>query len=985
MNEVIEKLIEGAGENHMLPFFWQHGENEETLRRYMRVIQESGCGAVCVESRPHPDFCGDKWWQDMDVILDEARTRGMKVWILDDSHFPTGFANGAVESAPDALRRQSVCAGQRLLAGEPETVRLDLSALFPPPFVPSRMESYVLGSLPKPPIFADDQVLSVIAVPLESREAEEGETGKTQVGAPLSLSGFVREGVLCWEKPAGKYRLWITGLSRNFGPHRNYINMMNRDSVRLLIDAVYEPHWARYRSDFGGTIAGFFSDEPELGNGHLYDMLNPLGTDQDLPFSADLARDLESSLGENWADKLYLLWENDAPALEKARLRFAYMDAVTKRLRSDFSFQLRDWCHDHGVRYIGHIIEDNGAHARTGSGVGHYFRGLQGQDMAGIDDIGGQVYPGGEEDYKEDWMGRPRNAAFFHFLLGRLASSAAAIEPAKQGLAMCEIFGNYGWAEGVRLEKYLADHFMVRGVNVYVPHAFSPAPFPDPDCPPHFYAQGHNPQYRHFGELVRYMNRVCGLISSGTRPVQAAILYHGEAEWAGDCLPSEQPAKVLEEHQISFDVIPCDVFAEPERYRTRLGKTLQVNTQHYQTLIVPYAQFVTAAFARAAGELVQAGCSVVFVEGRPEGICDGHQALLSALADCPVVRLQDLGDDLENQGLNPLTFTPGNPGLRVLPLAVDPHREDPMGAWENPDRENSSKEHPNQGDAEAPLSQAPLRPNLYFLVNEGTEVYRGTLTLPHTGNCYGYNPWENRREALYGEVGEQETVVWLALEPLKSLVLVFEETEDAPAGEDTGFPTGAQRKEETDEKAAEEIRGKTGEPVRYGLLPYKGNRILYKAPVPTDRELPLGDWQRSLCRGIDYPDFGPEKAVRLPDRLAEEEPEFSGFARYVTEVCVTAPGDYLLEISDAAEGVEVFLDGKSLGIQIAPPYRYHLTLTTGDHELAIEVATTLERQCYPLLDERRKFMADAPAGESGLYGEVKLFFAGGSAPQASVS
>ena len=28
------------------------------------------------------------------IILDEAEKRGMKVWILDDKHFPTGFAAG---------------------------------------------------------------------------------------------------------------------------------------------------------------------------------------------------------------------------------------------------------------------------------------------------------------------------------------------------------------------------------------------------------------------------------------------------------------------------------------------------------------------------------------------------------------------------------------------------------------------------------------------------------------------------------------------------------------------------------------------------------------------------------------------------------------------------------------------------------------------------------------------------------------------------
>ena len=70
------------------------------------------------------------------------------------------------------------------------------------------------------------------------------------------------------------------------------------------------------------------------------------------------------------------------------------MDAVTRLVRQNFSRQIGGWCRAHGVRYIGHVIEDGNAHARTGSSLGHYFRGLDGQDMAGIDDIGGQAAPG---------------------------------------------------------------------------------------------------------------------------------------------------------------------------------------------------------------------------------------------------------------------------------------------------------------------------------------------------------------------------------------------------------------------------------------------------------------------------------------------------------------------------------------------------------------------------------------------------------------
>ena len=77
MNKTIQALLENREDNHILPFFWQHGESEATLREMMAAIHGANCRAVCVESRPHPDFCGPKWWQDMDVILDEARKRNM--------------------------------------------------------------------------------------------------------------------------------------------------------------------------------------------------------------------------------------------------------------------------------------------------------------------------------------------------------------------------------------------------------------------------------------------------------------------------------------------------------------------------------------------------------------------------------------------------------------------------------------------------------------------------------------------------------------------------------------------------------------------------------------------------------------------------------------------------------------------------------------------------------------------------------------------
>ena len=101
----IKQIWEKGPDNYILPFLWMHGASDEKKKRMVEVIYESGARAVCLEARPHPDFVGSLWWHDVEVILEEAKKKDMKVWILDDAHFPTGLENGAAEHAPEKLKR----------------------------------------------------------------------------------------------------------------------------------------------------------------------------------------------------------------------------------------------------------------------------------------------------------------------------------------------------------------------------------------------------------------------------------------------------------------------------------------------------------------------------------------------------------------------------------------------------------------------------------------------------------------------------------------------------------------------------------------------------------------------------------------------------------------------------------------------------------------------------------------------------------------
>ena len=84
-----------------------------------------------------------------------------------------------------------------------------------------------------------------------------------------------------------------------------------------------------------------------------------------------------------------------------------------------------------------------------------------------------------------------------------------------------------------------------------------------------------------------------------------------------------------------------------------------------------------------------------------------------------------------------------------------------------------------------------------------------------------------------------------------------------------------------------------------------------------------------------------------------------------------------LLITDACEGVEVFVNGVSLGLQIVPTYRYDLTdvLKAGANTIAIEVATTLEREAVDFFNPFAAVLGEPPAPScpSGINGVVRLY------------
>ncbi len=543
----------------IFPFLWLKGEAKELIASEIETIYQSGLRAFCLESRVHPDFCGEGWFSDVEFALQEAQKRGMQVWILDDRSYPTGVANKIIEQKYPELRAWHIytrfvdIAGKVRNAKIPVGLREDLNERLIGAFIAERKKDKVVYASAR---CADDKI---------------------------------KDGCLRTDIPYGSYRVYFVFVGQAYAERANYIDVMNPLSASKLIEGVYQPHYDRLGKYFGNTLVGFFSDEPRLCNGvqnatlfKLPVTLAGLGHEGvSYPYYEGMEEDIPLQDKREWLG----LWTEGDPDF-----RCRYMHAVTKRYAQNFNRALAEWCHKHDVLYTGHIIEDSGAHLRTICSAGHYFRSTEGADMAGVDVVLHQIKPFENENKHFARIAAYSYAdpTFFFYTLAKLASSAANADPRKKGRALCEIFGAYGWCESTAEMLYQVNHFLSRGINHFVPHAFTPTENNE-DCPPHFGGKT-NPARKGYHKLFAYMNALAERLDGGTSLPDVAVLYHDEAEWSGKSHePCDTVAKVLTENQIEFDFVYTDMLENA----TLTDEGVRIGERAYQYIVVPPCDFLT--------------------------------------------------------------------------------------------------------------------------------------------------------------------------------------------------------------------------------------------------------------------------------------------------------------------------------------------------------------------------------------------------------
>ncbi len=695
------------------PFLWLYGgETVESVVNAVERAKINGVDGITVEPRDYKGFDSPnctEWYTLLDAILKRAKELDLKVIIVDeDCKCPTGHAFGLVKKPEyEHLKRKSVSEAHVDVIG-PCEINL----------VVGKPRVYEGEPWEREPV--KDKVIGCYAYPRVDKD------NGVDILNGIDLTENIQDGILSCSIPEGNYRIMYFYAGARFSTmfKDDFIDVLDCESVDLLIHNVYETYEEKYKEYFGNTIIGFFSDEPFLGNGYAFGRVG-LGRNQDtkigrkgitFPYNKNVKERLDKIYNEDTTKYFPSFWFWDEKVSPEFRKN--YMNVISTLYSECFSQRVGKWCNERGLIYIGHVLEDNNLHSRIGNGPGHYFRSQQGQNCAGMDIVTHQIMPGFSEYNLGGYGGDLYNTEFYHYILAKLHSSAIHTYKELDNRAMCELTIGYGWAEGTQLVKWLFDFLLVRGTNFFVPGC-SVATFPDNIHAPHFGAEnGTEPQQQGYAKLLDYSRKIATAFDSTKHICNALILYHAQAEWMSenDYMFMERPAKELYDSHIDFDILSDDLL---DRINVE-NKNLKLE-EEYNCLVVPYAKYLPVEIIDKLYCLKQNGADVVFIDGIP---CNCKYKF-------KVVKINDIAKYFVKN--------------KYIDVKIENHKQ--------------IRHYHAQKDGN----------DIYMFFNESvTDTFDGEI---YTGKNGNYNVFDFAKDNYYSGAGDK---IKVRLEPYESCVVVYE-------------------------------------------------------------------------------------------------------------------------------------------------------------------------------------------------------------------
>ncbi len=425
---------------------------------------------------PHPRFGMDRrqyleppYWRAMAATLDEAEKLGMQIWLYDEYNWPSGGAGGRVTDRHPELYPRGLDYRIRDVNDGPAVI----SIYKPQPSEP-RMEHF-------------EKIIRGFIKQKDAPATSYEPWGKiTDKGS--GISGPVPEGqwdVLVFYQCLGHNPSILDDGSNSMTDY------LSAEPVKRFLALTHEEYYRRFSKYFGNTIPAVFTDESSTTSPSPF------------PWTELFAMKFQARHGTDILDSLPLLLDPDSEEGSKARM--AYWQTVADLFKEGFIEHEGSWCHEHGVKFIGHIYEENihsYAHAAQLMSI------LRSMDMPGFDALG------------------PRCPAYG----AKPAISVAHLEDKQE--ALCECLGLAGgWNCTMDMLRTGYNGLGILGVSRFVPHAFfQTLDNPRVECPPSFFCD--NPYWKYYKKIADLSARLSYFNHLGRHAAPALVYYPIESLWA---------------------------------------------------------------------------------------------------------------------------------------------------------------------------------------------------------------------------------------------------------------------------------------------------------------------------------------------------------------------------------------------------------------------------------------------------------------------
>jgi hypothetical protein len=568
------------------PYYGLNGNvTLEQVRRDLDTLHGLGFQAVTVQAGFGMPFAylSPEYFAFFRSFVKEAKTRSMRVWIVDDAGYPSGFAGGKFSSEKPELRMQALEVVQKITVAGGTVLHRE--------FAPGTVSAAAVN----------------------------------QDGAaiPLPLQGNTVD----WAAPEGAWTVLVVDHEFRTSPTRSDTNPQRvKDTSQSLEDYLdpaateqylrftHEQYKQAVGDEFGKTILGFRGDEPDYSIAGL-------------PWTPKFFAHFKELKGYDVQPYAALFAQTPSrrdPGIaihltpEQLRIKADYYDVFSQLFADDFFKPQSDWCAANRLEYQVHLNHEETEMDLVRS-EGDFFRDMRTVQTPGIDAIWHQIWKDTVSDFP------------------RLASSVAHVYGRPR--AFTESFAAYRPAPDVEMARYILNEQFVRGINI-VETMYFPATSAGPQPPPSYMGQ------QGFPELLGYARRISYLMAMGRPDATVALLLPTSSLWLGSEASDTafvSTERLLSEHQIDFDIVSEDALAHDltalkGSFETRSGN-------RYRTVILPAPLVIAGNALARMKRFAQGGGKVVFLGGAPrwiasQSIRDAHAAAASDFAWATVVEAQ---------------------------------------------------------------------------------------------------------------------------------------------------------------------------------------------------------------------------------------------------------------------------------------------------------------------------------------------------------